>query len=145
MLDGPELTWNGRDPQAKDYQLAINRMARGTLGVFRSTPLGALMAESSITPAVPLLDVDYRQSRYAQRLLRRPEGSNGAEAILIMKGSDLADRLRARTPLAEGRVRRQRRGLLKKGWSFRAASCRMPRKRKHWLAQRTGQTPRIPY
>jgi hypothetical protein len=63
-------------------------------------PLGALMAESTMTPAVPLLD--YRQSRYAQRLLRRPKGSGEGEVILTMTGSDLAERLRAMTLLAEG-------------------------------------------
>jgi hypothetical protein len=51
MLYGTELTWNGRQPQARDYQLAINRMARGTLRVFRLTPLGALRAESTMTLA----------------------------------------------------------------------------------------------
>jgi hypothetical protein len=89
MLYGSELTWNGKEPQAKDYQLAINRMAHRTLGVFRSTPLGALIAERDMTPAVPLLN--YRQSRYAQRLLSTPDGFGGAEEILTKEGSALAD------------------------------------------------------
>jgi ribonuclease HI len=55
-----------------------------------------------MTPAEPLLN--YRQSRYAQRLLSRPDESNGAEEILTKQGSALAERLRTVSHLAEGDV-----------------------------------------
>ena len=56
MLYASELTWNGQDKVEKPYQLAINRMARATLGAHQSTPRGIIMAESGFTPARALLD-----------------------------------------------------------------------------------------
>ena len=44
------------------------------------------------TPARPLLD--YRQARFAQRLLARPQGGEGPEEILERDGA-VAERLRA--------------------------------------------------
>ena len=38
MLYASELTWNGGKGVEKEYQLAINRMGRASLGAFRSTP-----------------------------------------------------------------------------------------------------------
>ena len=66
MLYASELTWGGGKGVEGEYQAAINRMGRATLGAFRSTPLGIVAAESGHTPARPLLD--YRQARFAQRL-----------------------------------------------------------------------------
>ena len=56
VLYASELTWNGQDNVEGPYQLAINRMARATLGVHQSTPRGIIMAESGFTPARALLD-----------------------------------------------------------------------------------------
>ena len=99
MLYGAELTWDGKRTHAQQYQLAINRMARSTLGALPSTPLGALINESALTPAEPLLD--YRQARFAQRVLSAPEGS-GTEDILQRRGTALTERLRTATHLREG-------------------------------------------
>jgi hypothetical protein len=80
MLYASELTWNGQDKVEGPYQLAINRMARATLGVHQSTPRGIIMAESGFTPARALLD--HRRARFAQRLYARPQGGQGPEEIL---------------------------------------------------------------
>ena len=40
MLYASELTWNGKKGVEDQYQLAINRMAQSTLGVYQSTPRG---------------------------------------------------------------------------------------------------------
>jgi hypothetical protein len=53
-----KLYWNGKKLEAKDYQLAINRIARGTMGISSSTPLGTLIAESSLTLATVLCIID---------------------------------------------------------------------------------------
>ena len=75
MLYASELTWNGQDKVEGPYQLAINRMARSTLGVQPSTPRGTIMAESGFTPARALLD--HRRACFAQRLYA---GLRGARA-----------------------------------------------------------------
>ena len=80
MLYAAELTWSGQRGVEGEYQRAINRMAKSTLGAFRSTPTGILAGESGHTPARPLLD--YRKARFAQRLLARPQGGGGPEGIL---------------------------------------------------------------
>jgi hypothetical protein len=86
---GHELSWNGKIPEARDYQLSINRMARGATGMLPFTPLGTLLAESGLTPATALLD--HRQSRYAQRLLRQSAETKGAREVLLeTKGSALS-------------------------------------------------------
>jgi ribonuclease HI len=100
MLYASELTWKGQKSMANEYQLAINRMARATLGALPSTPLGALIAESALTPATHLLD--YRQAKYAQRLLARPKGHAGPEEILERRGTQLTEQLRSVTSLARG-------------------------------------------
>jgi len=99
MLYGAELPWDGKKTHAQQYQLGINRMARSALGVLPSTPLGALINESAPTPAEHLLD--YRQARFAQRVLSAPEGS-GTEDIIRRRGTALAERLRTATHLGEG-------------------------------------------
>lgn len=73
-----------------EYQRAINRMARSTLGAFRSTPQGILAAESGLTPARALLN--YRQARFAQRPEEILERDNGA----------IMARLRAATGIRRG-------------------------------------------
>jgi len=66
-LYGSELWWDpsevgGRD----DLQLLLNRQARSILGALLTTPHGALMGESGLTPAPVILDA--RQQRFAARL-----------------------------------------------------------------------------
>ena len=51
MLYTSELTWNGGKGVEGEYQAAINRMGRATLGAYRSTPLGMVVAESGLVPA----------------------------------------------------------------------------------------------
>jgi hypothetical protein len=72
LLYGAELWWNGNPKTTQQVQLAINRLVRGTLGCFSSTPLGPLLTEANMTPVIPLLN--YRQTRYAQCLRRMPSG-----------------------------------------------------------------------
>ena len=48
MLYASEFTCNGVKGVKGEYQRAINRMGRATLGVFRSTPLGIVAAESRL-------------------------------------------------------------------------------------------------
>jgi ribonuclease HI len=97
MIYASELTWTGRGPMEREYQLAINQMARNTLGCLPSTPLGALIRESNLTPAAPLLD--HRQAQFALRLLSRPPDHGGPEEILENRGTQLTERLRANTGL----------------------------------------------
>ena len=52
MLYASELTWNGKDKVEDEYQLAINRMCRASLGAPQSTPRGIIMAESGFTPEI---------------------------------------------------------------------------------------------
>ena len=93
MLYAAELTWNGGKNIEGEYQKAINRMGRSTLGAFRSTPQGILAAESGLTPARALLN--FRQARFAQRLYARPKDGQGPEEILDREGAALTTRLRA--------------------------------------------------
>jgi hypothetical protein len=82
LLHSAELWWDGKVAATKQFQLAINRLARATLGCFPSTPLGPLLVEASMIPAVPLLN--YRRARYAESLLGMPVDArnDGPEAML---------------------------------------------------------------
>ena len=57
MLYASELTWDGSDKVEGQYQVAINRMARSTLGAHIMTPRGIIMAESGFTPARALVNL----------------------------------------------------------------------------------------
>ena len=92
LLYVAKLTWNGQKGVEGEYQRAINRMARSTPGAFRSAPLGILAGESGHVPARALLD--NRQSRFAQRLLARPQGGGGPEGILERSNGAVVQRLR---------------------------------------------------
>ena len=83
-----------------EYQLAINRMARSTLGAFRSTPQGIIAAESGLMPAQPLLE--HRQARFAHRLYARPQGGGGPEEILTRVGAPITTRLQAVAGIMRG-------------------------------------------
>ena len=86
-------------------------MGRAALGVFRSTPLGVVAAESKLTPAGTLLE--HRQTRFAQRLLARPEDGGSMEEILGRRSS-LTSQLRAAAGLRAGEtVERQESGKMR--------------------------------
>ena len=101
MLYASELTWNGKKGVEEEYQLAINRMSRASLGAFPSTPRGIIMAESGFTPARALLD--HRRARFAQRLIARPQGGRGPEVILD-RYADITARLRSAARIERGRT-----------------------------------------
>ncbi|KAI5799420.1 hypothetical protein FPQ18DRAFT_375577 [Pyronema domesticum] len=100
LFCGAELWRDGNPRTTQPFQLAINRLARFTLGCFRSSHLGPLLVEANMTPAIPLLN--YGRTRYAQRL-RMPSGprqilsisSNFTnhlnDAILLPHGLDLIE------------------------------------------------------
>ena len=90
-----DLTCNGKWV-AREYQDAINRMGKATLGAFQSTPLRIVTAESGLTPARALLD--HRQAGFTRRLFARPQGGEGPE-ILEQRDSVLTARLRATASL----------------------------------------------
>jgi len=56
-----------------DLQLLLNRQARSTLGALPTTPRGALMTDSGLTPAAVALDA--RQQWFVARLASACEGS----------------------------------------------------------------------
>ena len=70
---------------------------QGTLGAFRSTPLGIVTAESDLTPARALLN--RHQASFAQRINARPKDGEGPEEILTRERSALATRLYASAAL----------------------------------------------
>jgi len=66
-LCGSELWWDPKEAGRRDdLQLLLNRQARSILGALPTTPRGALMRESGLTPAPVVLDS--RQQRFAARL-----------------------------------------------------------------------------
>ena len=66
ILYASELTWKGQKSVEGEYQLAISRMGKATLGTFQSTPRGIAAGESGLTPARASLN--HRQARFTQRL-----------------------------------------------------------------------------
>ena len=70
-----ELAWNGEVRVEGECRRAINTMGRPTLGAFRSTPLGNVLAESGLTPARALLD--HHQAKFTRRFFARPKGGQG--------------------------------------------------------------------
>jgi len=73
-LYGCELWWDPKEIGRWEYlQLLLNRQARSTLGALPTTPMGALMKESGLTPTP--VAVDARQQRFTARLTRTCEGS----------------------------------------------------------------------
>ena len=74
-----------------EYQKAVNRMGRTTLGAFQSTPLG-ITAESGLTPDRALLN--HRQARFTQRRYARPGDGGGPGEIPTGERSALTERLR---------------------------------------------------
>jgi ribonuclease HI len=68
---GMELWWQGQKTWACSLQKLINRQARAITGMFKSTPIGALIREAALEPAEVLLDS--RVTGYTTRLLTLPE------------------------------------------------------------------------
>ena len=104
-----KLMWNGGKGVEGEYQVAIKRMDRATLGACRSTPLRMVVAESGLVSARALLN--HHQSRFTQRLYARPRDGEGPEEILEREaGAALTARLRAAAFLQPGNmVERQER------------------------------------
>ena len=50
MLYAAERTWKRRKSVEDEYQLAINRMGRATLGAFQPTPRGITAARAALRP-----------------------------------------------------------------------------------------------
>lgn len=100
MLYVAELTCNGKKVLEGEYEKAINKMGRATLGAFQSTPLGIVAAESSLTLARAL--PNHRHARFTQRLYARPEGGGGREEILTRERSAVTERLKAAAELHPG-------------------------------------------
>jgi len=66
-LYGSALWWDAKEAGRRDdLQLLLNRQARSILGALPSTPQGALMTESGLTPAPVVLDS--RNQQFAVRL-----------------------------------------------------------------------------
>jgi len=66
-LYGSELWWDPREVGRRDdLQHLLNRQTRSILGALPTTPRGALMSESGVTPAP--VTFDSRQQRFAARL-----------------------------------------------------------------------------
>lgn len=79
VLYGAELWWKNQKAHQNETQKLINRQARSITGMYLSTPVLALMSESDLISAHILLD--FRQRKYAYRLLSLPE-SIPTKAIL---------------------------------------------------------------
>ena len=54
-LYGAEIWWQGQKTWAEDIQRLINRQARAITGALKTTPIGPLIKEAALTPAVSLL------------------------------------------------------------------------------------------
>ena len=73
-LYGSELWWDQKETgRREDLQLLLDRQARSTLSALPTTPLGALMRDSGLTPAPVVLDS--RQHQFTGRLANACEGS----------------------------------------------------------------------
>ena len=73
-LYGSQLWWDPKDVSRRDdLQLLLNRQARSNLGALPTTPRGALIRDSGLTPAAVALDA--RQQRFVARLASACEGS----------------------------------------------------------------------
>ena len=68
-----------------------------SLGVRQTAPLCIVAAESGLTPARALLD--FRQARFALRLMARPENGGGQEEILRKRAAGLTARIREKSGL----------------------------------------------
>jgi len=66
-LYGSKLSWDPKETgRREDLELLLNRQARSTMGALPTTPPGALMRDSGLTPAAVALDS--RQQQFTARL-----------------------------------------------------------------------------
>ncbi len=65
----------------EEIQKLLNRQRRAITGIYWSTPIGPLMGKSGLIPAYILLD--YRQRKYAYRLLTLPDGNHAKDILSI--------------------------------------------------------------
>jgi hypothetical protein len=80
-------------------------MTRATTGILPSTPLRPLIADGGLTPIIFLLN--YRKSRYAQRLYQNPYKFSGSETII--EGKSQLETILRKTSLLRNEMRIERR------------------------------------
>lgn len=80
-LFGAEIWWRGQKTHQEELQKLLNKQARAITGMYQSTPIGPLMSESGLVPARMMLD--YRQQKYALRLLTLPDGHLAKDILPI--------------------------------------------------------------
>ena len=109
------MPWSLRGTEGGHRGLIPDRhqtYGRAALGVFQSTPLGIAAGASGLTAA--RANSDFRQARFTQRLLIKPQGQGGSEEIMRRQGSALTERLQMATqPRSGDWVERQEWGDLK--------------------------------
>jgi ribonuclease HI len=71
-LYGSEVWWKGQRNRLEDLQKMVNQQAREITGCLRTTPIGPLVKEAGLRPAISL--VENRQRRYGTRILTLPKG-----------------------------------------------------------------------
>ena len=69
-LYGAETWWRDQAKWEQEIQTIVNRQGRTITGMFRTAPVGVVIKEAGLRPAISLLN--NRQRRYAQRLLSLP-------------------------------------------------------------------------
>lgn len=69
-LYGAELWWHNQKTWEQSIQKLVNRQGRTITGTFPGSPVGVVVKEAGLRPAISLLN--NRQRRYAQRLLSLP-------------------------------------------------------------------------
>jgi hypothetical protein len=89
-LYGSELWWDSQSGREQDLQKLVNKSARCTMGMFRTTAIFPLIKEAGFRPAISLLN--NRRRRFAKQLIGMPDGHG--EGHIIEGESDLAKRLR---------------------------------------------------
>ena len=78
---GAEIWWHGQKKHQAEIQKLLNRQGRAITGMYRSTPIAPLMSEAGLIPAKIMLD--YRQRRYAYRLLTLPDGHPAKDILPV--------------------------------------------------------------
>lgn len=80
-LYGAEIWWKNQKNHQNEIQKLINQQACLITGMYPSTPIGALISESGLTPAHVMLD--FRQRKYAHRILSLPDSIPTKEILPI--------------------------------------------------------------
>ncbi len=76
-----EIWWHRQKVHQEEIQKLLNRQGQAITGMYRNTPIGPLMSESGLIPAEIMLD--YRQRKYAYRLLILSDGHPTKDILLI--------------------------------------------------------------